>query len=55
MCNKKAKKVKDSFDAGFPESFPADYHLSVCILIKALPDCIIVVLRKEMRVVIVSG
>ena len=54
MCNKKAKKVKDSFDAESLDSFPVDCHLSVCIFIKALPDCIIVVLRKDMTVVIVS-
>lgn len=32
MCNKKAKKVKDSFISWFPESFIADCHLSVRIL-----------------------
>ncbi len=32
MCNKKAKKIKDSFDAGFLIGFSVNCHLSARIL-----------------------
>jgi hypothetical protein len=55
MCNKKSKKVKDSFDAGFLAGFSEDGHFPA---LKPSGFCRIgsfVVLRKKATVVIGIG